>query len=470
MKRRLLIVLTLSLLAARLHADAPSFNRDIKPILSDKCFMCHGPDEKARKGKLRLDLESAARAAVGTALENSKLFTRITAANADDRMPPTASGKSLSETEIAKLRAWVESGGKYEQHWAFVPPQRPEPPAVQNAAWSRNEIDRFILAKLEAQHIAPSPQADPITLLRRVYLDLVGLPPAPQEVAAFVADPSPEAYARVVDQLLASLHFGERWGRHWLDAAHYADSNGYSVDAPRSIWPYRDWVINAINRDLPFDQFVTEQLAGDLLPNATTEQKTATGFLRNTMINEEGGIDKEEFRQEAVLDRVNTLGTTLLGLTLGCAKCHSHKYDPIEQREYYQLMAFLNNDDEPSLEISAPEYDAAKAEFDKKLKDLKDAQQAYLDGATEKRKAWEAELKLPFLQSLDEEDRGALATPWDQRTPEQAGFALSVFRKNDLEAAARDEAIKKLEKDRPKAPTTMVVAARKEPRETHLRV
>ena len=297
-----------------------------------------------------------------------------------------------------RLKRWVAEGGRYAQHWAFVVPQRHALPAVRDGSWGRTPIDRFVLAKLEARQIPPSPEADPVTLLRRVYLDLVGLPPTPDAVSAFVADHSAKAYEHVVDSLLTSPHFGERWGRHWLDAAHYADSNGYSVDAPRSIWPYRDWVIHAINQDMPFDQFVTEQLAGDQLPNATVEQKTATGFLCNTMINEEGGIDKEEFRQEAVLDRVNTVGTVLLGLTLGCAKCHSHKYDPIEQREYYRLFAFFNNDDEPELEISTPAYEDAKAKYEAKRKELEDAQQAYLDGAAEKRKAWEADLKLPYVQ------------------------------------------------------------------------
>lgn len=446
---------------------APSFGKDIRAILSDKCFACHGPDEKARKGKLRLDIESEARNVLAP---DGEALKRITTHDTDDRMPPADSGKVLTDAERAKLVAWIASGAKYESHWAFIPPQRPETPGVSDAAWPRNDIDRFILARLESQHVTPSPEADRITLLRRVYLDLVGLPPTPAAVEAFTQDNAPDAYERIVDDLLASPHFGERWGRHWLDAAHYADSNGYSVDAPRSIWPYRDWVISAINADMPFDQFVTEQLAGDLLPGAGVDQKIATGFLRNTMINEEGGVDKEEFRQEAVLDRVNTVGTVLLGLTLGCAKCHSHKYDPIEQREYYSMFAFFNNDDEIDLAIPSPEYEATRAAADAKIKELVDAQTAYLDGASEKRMAWEADLKLPFLQGLDEAERAALLVPWDTRTEEQAATALAVFRKNDPDAVARDNEIKVARKDRPKAPTTMVVAARSEPRETHMRI
>ena len=445
----------------------PSFAREIQPILSNRCYACHGPDEAARKGKLRLDVESEARRVLGA---EGELLARITTTDPGDRMPPPEAGKDLSEAEAAKLKAWVAAGAPYEQHWAFVAPQRPAPPVVREAAWPRNDIDRFVLAKLDAHNLTPSPEADRATLLRRVSLDLVGLPPTPQEVAEFLADAAPDAYERAVDRLLASPHFGERWGRHWLDAAHYADSNGYSVDAPRSIWPYRDWVISAVNRDLPFDQFVIEQLAGDLLPDATADQKIATGFLRNTMINEEGGIDKEEFRQEAVLDRVNTVGTVLLGLTLNCAKCHTHKYDPVTQTDYYRLFAFFNNDDETTLNVPTPEYEAARAAADAKLNELEAAQAAYLAGAAEKRQAWEAELKLPFLQGLEETERAALTTPWDKRSEEQAATALAVFRKNDLEASARDTAIAAAKKERPKPPTTMVVAARKEPRETHLRV
>jgi len=460
--------------AALLHmgaeAEGPSFGRDIRPILSDKCFACHGPDENARKGKLRLDIESEARRALGTSHADSLAFARITTADADDQMPPPESGKTLSDAEREKLKAWIDAGAKYEMHWAFVAPQLPPTPPVKQAAWPRNTIDTFVLAKLEAQGLAPAAEADPITLLRRAHLDLTGLPPTPAEVEAFVADAAPGAYERAVDALLASPHFGERWGRHWLDTARYADSNGYSVDAPRSIWLYRDWVINAINADLPFDQFVITQLAGDLLPDAGVGEKTATGFLRNTMINEEGGIDKEEFRLEAVMDRTNTVGTAFLGLTLACARCHTHKYDPIEQREYFRMLAFLNNDDEPTLMVPDAAYAAKRVQADAALEALKAKRDAYLSGATDQRKAWEAGLTLAFVQGLEEAERTALTTPWDQRNEDQADKALEVFRRQDLTAIAQDAAIDAALKALPKAPTTMVVAARKEMRETHLRI
>jgi hypothetical protein len=452
------------------QAEGLQYGRDIKPILSNKCFTCHGPDEGTRKAGLRLDIESEAREALGASHDASEVYARITTTAPDDRMPPEETGKPLTEDEVAKLREWIDAGAAYESHWAFSPPVRPAEPAVQDAAWPHNAIDRFVLEQMEGVGLRPSPEADRVTLLRRASLDLTGLPPSPEQVAAFIADTAPDAYERAVDALLASPHFGERWGRHWLDVARYADSNGYSVDAPRSIWPYRDWVINAINRDLPFDQFVTEQLAGDLLPEATLEQRVATGFLRNTMINEEGGIDKEEFRLEGVIDRVNTTGTVFLGLTLGCAKCHTHKYDPIEHREYFRMLAFFNSDDEPTMPVPDDAYEQERVAWRDRVKQAKEQRDAYLTGATEVRKVWEAELKLPVLQGLGEEERAALLTPWDARTEAQAATALEVYRKQDATALAHDEAVAKLEKERPKPPTTMVVAAMDTPRETFMRI
>ena len=452
------------------QAEGVQYGRDIKPILSNKCFTCHGPDEGTRKAGLRLDIEAEAREALGVSHAASEVYARITTADPDDRMPPEETGKPLTEDEVAKLREWIDAGAAYESHWAFSPPVRPAEPVVQDADWPRNAIDRFVLEQIEGAGLRPSPEADRVTLLRRASLDLTGLPPSAEQVAAFIADTAPDAYERAVDALLASPHFGERWGRHWLDVARYADSNGYSVDAPRSIWPYRDWVINAINRDLPFDQFVTEQLAGDLLPEATLEQRVATGFLRNTMINEEGGIDKEEFRLEGVIDRVNTTGTVFLGLTLGCAKCHTHKYDPIEHREYFRMLAFFNSDDEPTLPVPDDAYEQERVAWRDRVKQAKEQRDAYLTGATEVRKVWEAELKLPVLQGLGEEERAALLTPWDARTEAQAATALEVYRKQDATAMAHDEAVAKLEKERPKVPTTMVVAAMDAPRETFMRI
>jgi hypothetical protein len=332
---------------------APSevrFNRDVRPILSNHCFACHGPDEKKREAKLRLDERENAiterdgvRAIVPGRPDESELLVRILTHDPDEVMPPPKSKKpAVTPEQVAILRKWIEQGAKYEAHWAFLPLDRAAPPVVQDAAWARNPIDQFILARLDQEGIKPSPEADRATLIRRVSLDLLGLLPSPEEVRAFVEDAEPAAYDKLVERLLASPHYGERWGRHWLDQARYADSNGYTIDNDRGMWPFRDWVIKALNDDLPFDRFTIEQLAGDLLPNATKSQLIATAFHRNTLINEEGGVDKEQFRNEAVVDRVNTTGAVWLGLTVGCAQCHTHKFDPITHREYYELFSFFN--------------------------------------------------------------------------------------------------------------------------------
>ncbi len=350
-------------------STTPDFIRDVRPILSQYCFTCHGPDESTREANLRLDrrenatkpADSGAIAIVPGKPEESELLRRILSGDENERMPPPSTKMRLSPTQKETLRRWIASGAKYSEHWAFVAPAQVPPPPVKHSKRLRNEIDHFILARLEAEGLAPSPPADNFTLIRRVYLDLIGLPPTPEEVEAFLSDSSPQAYEALVDRLLESPHYGERWARLWLDLARYADTNGYEKDRPRSIWPYRDWVIRALNADMPFDQFTIEQLAGDMLPNASIEQRVATGFHRNTMLNEEGGIDPLEFRFHAMTDRVATTGTTWLGLTLGCAQCHSHKYDPISQEEYYRLMALLNNVDEPELDLPSPELDAAYA-------------------------------------------------------------------------------------------------------------
>jgi mono/diheme cytochrome c family protein len=358
---------------------AVDYLRDVKPILAKNCFQCHGPDKQ--QAKLRLDTRTfmlkggkTGPALVAGHSDESRLIDAVTHAAGAPAMPPKAD--PLGAKDIAALRAWIDAGARAptdeapelpiaKRHWAFQPVKRPELPAVKNAAWCRNTIDRFVLARLEKEGIEPSPEADRVTVLRRLALDLTGLPPTPEEIDAFVKDRRADAYERQVERLLDSPHYGERWARHWLDLARYADSNGYSIDSPRSIWPYRDWVIAALNRDLSFDQFTVEQLAGDLLPNATVEQKIATGFHRNTLINEEGGVDKEQFRVEAVVDRVNTTGSVWLGLTVGCCQCHDHKFDPLAQREFYKLFAFFNNQDEPTLTLSAADLKAPPAK-DKK--------------------------------------------------------------------------------------------------------
>jgi len=354
----------------------PSFSREIRPILARKCFACHGPDESHREADLRLDLRESAidlEAITPGKPEKSELVARITSNDPDTLMPPPDSGESLSDTEKELLRRWIASGAKYEKHWSFAAPRRPPLPPVKNAAWPRNPIDRFILARLENEGLAPSPPADRYALVRRVYLDLIGLPPTPAEADAFARDGDPAAYEKLVDRLLASPRYGEHWARPWLDLARYADTNGYEKDRPRSIWPYRDWVIGAINRDMPFDQFSIEQLAGDMLPGATEAQRVATGFHRNTMLNEEGGIDPLEYRFYSMVDRVATTGTVWLGLTTGCAQCHTHKYDPISHADYYRLMALLNNADEPDLIVHDPPVAVRRRELEEKIAELEAA-------------------------------------------------------------------------------------------------
>jgi len=327
-----------------------SFNRHIRPILSDNCFACHGPAED-RGGDLRLDVREDAIADRGgyAAIvpgnpQDSEILRRILSTDPDDVMPPPRAKKHrLSEEQLATLRRWIEAGAPYEGHWAFQPLAAADPRPAP-AGWGRNEIDGFVAAALAAAGLAPSPEAEREVLLRRVSLDLVGLQPDPEELRAFVADASPDAYERAVDRLLASPHYGERWARHWLDQARYADSHGYTIDGPRSMWPWRDWVIAALNDDMPFDRFTIEQLAGDLLPDATKRQRVATGFHRNSMINQEGGAKPEQFRNEVAVDRVNTTGAVWLGLTVGCAQCHTHKYDPLTHTEYFRLFAFFNGD------------------------------------------------------------------------------------------------------------------------------
>ncbi|MCH8828406.1 MAG: DUF1549 domain-containing protein [Planctomycetes bacterium] len=320
------------------------FSRAVRPILSGKCFKCHGPDQAARKGELRLDRRDAAkRVLVFDKKSESELLRRITSNDPDERMPPPKSKLSLSQSEIATLRKWIRTGAKYERHWAFRPVQPVKLPRVRRATWPRNEIDRFILAKLESAGLTPSSHANRERLIRRLSFDLTGLPPTLKEIDAFVNDRSKNAYEKVADRLLAGSAYGERMTANWLDVARYSDTYGYQVDRDRHVWPWRDWVINAFNRNLPYDQFVTWQLAGDLLPNATDDQILATTFNRLHPQKVEGGSVPEEFRVEYVADRNHTFATAFLGLTLECCRCHDHKFDPVSQQEYYQLFAFFNN-------------------------------------------------------------------------------------------------------------------------------
>ena len=339
--------------------------------MASKCYACHGPDEEGRKAKLRLDVREDALkndAIVPGEIEESEFHYRIRSDDPEEIMPPPESHATLTAKEKDLLDQWIKEGAKYEKHWAFVAPIASTPPA-KVSKWARNGIDSFVLQNLEEHDLKPSAQADGYSLVRRLYLDLIGLPPTPEQADAFVGDKRPDAYERLVDDLLASPRYGEKWGREWLDLARYADSNGYEKDRPRNIWPYRDWVIRALNNDMPYDQFTIEQLAGDMLPNATDEQKIATGFHRNTQLNEEGGIDPLEFRFYAAVDRVATTGTVWMGLTTGCAQCHTHKYDPITHDEYFGLMGLLDNVDEPDLFLFTEAQTKQKADLEKQIDD-----------------------------------------------------------------------------------------------------
>jgi len=380
------------------------YGRDIRPILSDRCFQCHGPSENPKAG-LRLDTEDGARRVLSGGVGAAKILTRIAPDNPARRMPPPYSDrKPLTEKEVATVRAWIEQGAKWQSHWSFTPPVRPVAPAVKQQAWVRNPIDSFVLARLEKEGLNPSKEADRARLLRRVSFDLTGLPPTVAELDGFLADKAPNAYEKQVDRLLASPRFGERMAVDWLDAARYADTHGYQVDPEKEMWPWRDWVVNAFNRNMPYNQFTVEQLAGDLLPNATVEQKIATGFQRNHRINSETGSIAEEFHAENLVDRVSTFGTVWLGLTVGCARCHDHKYDPIPTKNFYSLFAFFNSVEEagnggardargnfkPFLRLPAPELEAQVAAKEKEVAAAKEKLAAIEKDLAAKPLAWAA--------------------------------------------------------------------------------
>ena len=379
-------------------AHAVDFNRDVRPVLAQQCFTCHGMDDHARKGKLRLDLSESAHgkgksgeiAIVPGKPDASEVIKRILSTDEDEVMPPPHTKKVMSDKDKATLKAWIAEGAKYEAHWAYSPPKQipapsfksqvsgsksGEPQETRNKKPETHPIDAFIHERLEKEGLKPSPEADAYTLVRRVYLDLIGLPPTPAEADAFVhkshgSHESHKTYEELVDTLLASKHYGERWARRWLDLARYADTNGFEKDRPRQIWPYRDWVVRALNDDMPFDQFSIKQIAGDMLPNASAEDLIATGFHRNTMLNEEGGIDPNEYRFYAMVDRVGVTGTAWMGLTLNCCQCHTHKYDPILHTDYYSVMALLNNADEPLYHIPTPDIKAQQKAHAAKIAQL----------------------------------------------------------------------------------------------------
>ncbi|MGZ4973297.1 MAG: PSD1 and planctomycete cytochrome C domain-containing protein [Limisphaerales bacterium] len=359
--------------------DSVDFGKQVLPIISSKCFHCHGQDEHSRKAKLRLDVREEAIkerkdgvfAIKAGDVAKSELVKRITSTDPDEVMPPPKEAHPVSAAEVALLKKWIQQGAPYQKHWAFVAPVRPAVPAVKYKKWARNDIDRFILARLESERLKPSAPAEKSILLRRVSLDLTGLPPSAAELEAFLKDKAPNAYERVVDRLLASPRYGERWARMWLDIARYADSAGYGSDPLRlNIWPYRDWVIKAFNRNMPFDEFTMEQLAGDLMENATEDEKVATAFHRNTMTNTEGGTEDEEWRVAAVKDRADVTVQAWMGLTMGCAQCHSHKFDPITQKEYYQFFAIFNQTEDSDKADERPTMPLYKPEERKKIQEL----------------------------------------------------------------------------------------------------
>ncbi|HLJ10609.1 MAG TPA: DUF1549 domain-containing protein, partial [Planctomycetaceae bacterium] len=327
-------------------ADKLEYNRTIRPILAENCFACHGPDSAARKADLRLDQRELAlkmQAIVAGDADASEMIRRIESGDPTEAMPPPATRKTLTKAQKELLRRWIQEGAEYQPHWSFIPPQRSQPPAVKNAGWVKNAIDRFILSKLEERGLAPAPEADRRTLARRVSLDLTGLPPEPADVDKFVNDGSPDAYGRFVDACLESPHWGEHRGRYWLDAARYADTHGIHFDNFREMWSYREWVIKAFNRNMPFDQFTIEQLAGDLLPDRTLDQVVASGFNRCNITTNEGGAIDEEYQVLYTRDRTETTSQVWMGLTAGCAVCHDHKFDPLTTKEFYSLAAFFNN-------------------------------------------------------------------------------------------------------------------------------
>lgn len=421
--------LTTGVICAAEPPRAPvEFNRDVRPILSDHCFQCHGPDEKQRKAELRLDTEAGVlaehdghRAVVAKDLAQSELFQRVISTDDNERMPPAKFARQLSPEQIDVLKRWIEQGAPWQKHWSLIPPERPELPVVKTPGWCQTQLDPFVLARLEKEGLQPSPAADKATLIRRVTLDLTGLPPSVAEVEAFLADSSDTAYEKVVNRLLDSPRYGERMATRWLDGARYADTSGYQSDGERYMWRWRDWVIDAYNRNQPFDQFTVEQLAGDLLPNATLDQKIATGFNRNHRGNAEGGIVPAEYAVEYVVDRVDTTFTVWMGLTMGCARCHDHKFDPLTQREYYEVFSLFNNVPEKGRALkygNSPPYIAAPtpsqqrllAQHDALAKQLPDEAQIQAD-IDQAQAAWEPTAKIG--ERVDSKTRAGVRLPED---------------------------------------------------------
>ena len=412
--------------------ESPRYSTDVRPILAKNCFACHGADEGSRKADLRLDVRAdptgkdsaLLRAIVPGKPAESGLIHRVTSSDPKLVMPPRESGHALTKAQIETLRQWISKGAEFEAHWSFVSPVRPSPIAVENDSFSRSDIDRFVLPQLRSKGLTPSPQADPYTLIRRVYHALIGLPPTPEVADAFTTNASAETFEAIVDELLQSPKFGEHWATMWLDLARYADTKGYEKDQPRNIWRYRDWVIEAFNNDMRFDQFTAEQIAGDLFEDATTEQILATAFHRNTMTNDEGGTDNEEFRIAAVKDRVDTTIQVWMGLTMGCAKCHSHKYDPISQHEYYRFMAFFNqtedadrSDDKPRIATPTAEQKQQQFELTAILEQLRAAQQKQPEANSDRKPPGPANQISGAQKKLKELKKSIIETPIMRELP-----------------------------------------------------
>ncbi|MCE9605625.1 MAG: PSD1 and planctomycete cytochrome C domain-containing protein [Planctomycetia bacterium] len=485
-------------------AVAPDYDKQIHPFLVAHCIKCHGAAKE--ESGLRLDSVAAmlkggyaGPAVVAGQGKTSRLVSAMLGKDDLSVMPPE--GPKMKADDVAMITRWIDAGARGSQlaaiasqpnatakpndHWAYKPIRVGELPKNANAAWARNPLDRFVLAKLEAAGFAPSPEADRATLIRRLSLDLIGLLPTPAEVEAFVYDNAPDAYEKLVERLLASPHYGERWGRHWLDAARYADSNGYTIDSGRSIWKYRDYVINALNADLPFDKFTIEQIAGDMLPGATQQQLIATGFHRNTLVNEEGGTDKEQFRVEAVIDRVSTVGTVWLGLTVACARCHDHKYDAISQREFYRMFALLNSCEEPMLsfptEHQAKEEPALLAEIAQVTKRLGDVEAS----SPGRQRDWEKTLRtqieklrtegdLPEVVGVLDDVSKALTIAEEKRTEVQKTLLADKWRKFDPERRPLDVQLAELNAKhkqlKAKITTTLIVREMAKPRECYIHI
>ena len=473
------------------------FESEIRPILFTRCAQCHGSEARTSGFSVASREEILQGGVRGESVSfdrpGDSLLLAALRRSGDLKMPPD--GK-LPSARVAAFERWIRMGAPWPEapetpmrsrdlrHWSFQPVSRPDPPEVVRRTWVRNPIDEFVLARLEQDGLEPSQDATRATLARRLHLDLTGLLPAPAEIREFVSDPRPDAYERLVQRLLDSPRYGERWGRHWMDLARYADSNGYNADAPRQIWMYRDWVIAALNRDMPFDRFVVEQLAGDLLPDPTDQQLIATGFHRNTLLNLEGGIDFEQYRVEAVVDRVDVTGIAFLGLSLGCARCHDHKYDPISQSEFYEFFAFFNSIDElsgdyanaegrarayePVLEFGTDEQRARRDAIQAQLDAMKEEQARYQKALLKHQPEWEASLTPEEIAELPPGVRRILSVPAEERLEGRTVFVRNAFLGSDTGVLERRRAIQAVTKLLPEIPSTLVMRELPQARPTHI--